>query len=405
MSRSLHIAFVIDSVVGERAGGLVSGSRMIEHLRARHRVTSIGVGGDLALEPLELPFIQGLVRDNSFEFARPDPGRMEVLFASVDVVHVLLPFFLGFSAMRVAHQKGLPVVTAHHVQPENAFANLGLRAPRLARLVDRPLAVRLLNRLVVKTFYNRAQSVVCPSHLAMDELVRAGLKAPSVIISNGVPEEFVPLPSREPGRFTVLSVGRMVPEKRHDLILEAVRRSRHAEHLKLVIAGRGPLEHRLLDQAHGIPAEIRIGFVSDQELLRLYQTSDLYVHASEVELEGIAPLEAMRCGCPALLADAKTSASKQFALSPAHLFHTGDPVSLAQRIDHWFEHRDELESARAATLEAVQHFNMAETIAAYEGLYLELAEHRPLPPGSSSGHNREPPHSSTQQGTRPPSVL
>lgn len=403
MNRSLHIAFVIDSAVGERAGGLVSGSRMIAHLRARHRVTSIGVGGDLALEPIELPFFQGLVRDNSFEFARPDPGRMEALFASVDVVHVLLPFFLGFSAMRLAHRLGLPVVTAHHVQPENAFANLGLRAPRLARLVGRPSVVRFLNRFVVKTFYNRAQSVVCPSHLAMDELLRAGLRAPSVIISNGVPEEFVPLPSREPGRFTVLSVGRLVPEKRHDLIIEAVRRSTHAEHLKLVIAGRGPLEQRLLEQARGISAETHIGFVSDQDLLRLYQTSDLYVHASEVELEGMAPLEAMRCGCPTVLADARTSASKQFALGPAHLFPTGDPASLTQRIDHWIEHRDELESARAATLEAVRHFNMAETIAAYESLYLKLTEHRLLPPGSSNGRNREPPHSSPRPNTPPPS--
>lgn len=381
MRHRLHIAYVIDSASQARAGGLVAGRRLIDHLRKRHRVTSVGVGGDLALEPLQLPLFQGLVRANSFEFARPDPRRIEALFSSVDVVHVQLPFFLGFCAMRIAHRLGLPVVAAHHVQAENILAGLAVPAPRLARLLGRAGVARFLTRLVVGTFYNRAQGVVTPSALAELELRRAGLTAPSVVISNGAPDEFAPLPSHEPARFTVLSVGRLVPEKRHDLIIEAVRRSAHAAHLRLVIAGRGPLERRLVEQSHRAAAEVDIGFVSDGELLRLYQTSDLYVHASEVELEGIAPLEAMRCGCPAVLADSSTSASTQFALGPEHLFPAGDPAALAQRIDHWFEHRAELESMRIPTLEAVRHYNMAETVAAYDGVYRDVAAHRRIAVG------------------------
>jgi glycosyltransferase involved in cell wall biosynthesis len=103
----------------------------------------------------------------------------------------------------------------------------------------------------------------------------------------------LPLPSRPPGPFTVLSVGRLVPEKRHDVVLEGVRRSKHASELRVVIVGKGPMRPALEQQAQGHPARVEIGYQPDEELLRLYQTADLYVHASEVELEGLAALEAM----------------------------------------------------------------------------------------------------------------
>jgi glycosyltransferase involved in cell wall biosynthesis len=342
------------------------------------------------LPKLTLPIVNDLVVANSFAFARPDTQRLREAIAGADVVHVQLPFFLGFRAMSLARELGVPVVTAHHVQPENVLAQFSLRWPRLGRLISGPRTCRFLNRMLVWSFHRRADLVICPSSLAQQELERAGLEAPSVVISNGAPERFGPAPKRAEGRFTVLSVGRLVPEKRHDVILEAVRQSKHAREIRLVIAGKGPLAAQLQRLAKGHPAEVRLGFVSDDELLSLYQNADLYVHASEVELEGMGALEAMRCGCPALLADAPESATKQFALDPSHLFPPGDAWALARRIDDWFEHRDALEARRRRTLDFVHDYGTPSIVRRYEEAYRAVIERcrsprrpapMPLPPG------------------------
>jgi glycosyltransferase involved in cell wall biosynthesis len=159
-------------------------------------------------------------------------------------------------------------------------------------------------------------------------------------------------------------------------VIEAVRRSKHAASLRLVIAGRGPLREQLEKQARDLPGGVEFGFKSDDELLRLYQTADLYVHASEVELEGMAVLEAMRCGCPAVTSDSGTSASKQFALDEAHVFRTGDVQALSARIDDWFEHPARLAQKRVKTLAAVKDYGLENTVAAYERLYERVVSQR-----------------------------
>lgn len=373
MPRRLKIAFVVDSARAARAGGLVAAERIIDSLREVHEVISVGVGGDVDLEPLRVPLADGVIRANSFVFAKPDTELLCRAFEGVDVVHVQLPFFLGFRALALAESFQVPVVAAHHVQPENILQGIVRLVPGLASPLGRPGLARSLNRLVTQTFYNRAAALICPSQFALDELRAAGLTTQSVVISNGAPAQFAPLPSRPPHPFTVLSVGRLVPEKRHDVVVEAVRRSKHAASVRLVIAGKGPLQEKLERQASTLPVRAEFGFRSDEELLRLYQTADLYVHPSEVELEGMAVLEAMRCGCPSVTSDSRKSATKQFALDEGHVFRSGDAQALADCLDHWFEHPQRLETERARTLAAVKDYGLDNTVAAYSRLYEHVA--------------------------------
>jgi len=361
----LHIAWIIDTFADGRAGGLVASHRQIDGLRARHRISVVGVGGDVPMRPLRLPLFQGVIEQNQFAFARPDLARLREVIADADVVHVQLPFLLGYAAMQLAHRLDTPVVAAHHVQPENALSNVGVHAHWLATAV---------NRTWVRTFYNRADAVICPSRFARAELRRAGLRAPAVVISNGVPERFRPLAHRPSEKFTLLTVGRLSAEKRQDVIVEAVGRSRHAAQLRLVIAGKGAFEDQLRSQASRTAAEVELGFVSDERLLALYQSADLAVHASEVELEGLVVLEAMHCGCPTLIADAPASAARQFAIDRRFLFPPGDAAELARRIDHWFEHREALAAERARTLEAIRPFSLEHSVDQLDGLYQALAD-------------------------------
>lgn len=53
-----------------------------------------------------------------------------------------------------------------------------------------------------------------------------------------------------------------------------------------------------------VPQNVRlIGYVSDEELMVLYRHASVFVYPSLYEGFGIPPLEAMMCGCPAVVSD------------------------------------------------------------------------------------------------------
>jgi glycosyltransferase involved in cell wall biosynthesis len=273
--------------------------------------------------------------------ARPDHEALARALADVDVVHLQFPFWLSFAALTEAEKLGRPVVAAFHVQPENALMNMGLRSPFVANA---------LYRTWVKHLYNRADAVVCPTPFAERQLVRHGLTTPSFVISNGIPPDVKPMPrAPEPGHegeITVMMLGRLAAEKRQEDLIEAVRRSRHVDRIRLVLAGAGPRQADLERLSRSLPNGAEIGFVARKRLLRLLASADLFVHCSEVELEGIAVIEALSMGLPALIAQSPDSAASDFAIDDDFRFPAGDVDALLARMDHLLDHPERLERAR-----------------------------------------------------------
>jgi glycosyltransferase involved in cell wall biosynthesis len=374
----LHIAFVSDTVDSPVAGGVRVARRFVEALRERHDVTVVTAGasgpGTLGLPAFELPLVGNVMRENGFTFAVPRARSLAELFRRVDVVHVQFPFWLGLRAASLANRVGTPLVSAFHVQPENLWRNaFGVDAPRLTAWTY---------RLFVRRLYDRSAAVVCPSPFALEQLRAHGLAAPAEVISNGAPPEFAAngaeRAARHRGKLLVLAVGRLAREKRLDLTIEGVRRSRHADRIQLVVTGRGPEEATVRRLAARLPVPAEIGYVSDGELRRLLATADLLVHASEFELEGMAVLEALASGTPALVARAPGSAAQQFALSDDFLFAPGDPDDLARQLDRLLDAPERLAAARPAALDRAARHRLADSVDRLEALYLRVAGARTL---------------------------
>lgn len=342
--RALHIAFVSDTVAGRLGGGVVAARHLVEGLRARHRVTVFAADStgrdDVRLPGFQLPLRS--MREMQFTMARPVRELLEQRFAEADVVHVQFPFWLGLVAVDAAKRLGRPVVAAFHVQPENALANVGLRSPWLSRRIYAHWVSR---------FFGRADAVVVPTPFAERKLRAHGLTGRVHVVSNGVPPDLrLPsVPEREPahaGSILVLAVGRLATEKRPDVIIEAVRRCRHRDRIRLVLAGAGPLEEELRGKGQELPHPPEIGFLPRERLARLFATADLFVHASEVELEGIAVLEAMSAGLPVLVAQSPESAASELVVSDDFRFPAGDASALAAKIDAFVEQPAFLRAAR-----------------------------------------------------------
>jgi glycosyltransferase involved in cell wall biosynthesis len=365
---SLRVAFVSDTINGRLGGGVVAARHVVGALREEgHAVRVVAAdatdAADVTLRGFRLPL--RAMREMQFTMAAPERAALAHAFRDVDVVHVHFPFWLGSVAVEVARRANKPVIAAFHVQPENALLNVNVCSPRLCRLVYRIWMARA---------FNRVDAVVCPSAFAERKLRAHGLSTPAFVVSNGVPPDAAGsgAASREPqfgAHFLVLAVGRLAAEKRQDVIIEAVRRSRHRNRIRLVLAGAGPKERELRARGATLPYPPEIGFVSRERLLRLLSTADLFVHASEVELEGIAVLEAMSKGLPVLLAQSPESAASELALSDDFRFPAGDAGALAAKIDALIEHPDRLAAAAPRYRAAACAFDFRRSLSALVAIY------------------------------------
>ncbi|NUT35575.1 MAG: glycosyltransferase [Hamadaea sp.] len=313
---------------------------------------------------LVVPLASRLAHRQNTLFAKPVHEVLTAAITGADVVHVYQPWPLGRAAERIARRLGVPAVAAFHIQPENITYNIGLGwFPPAAQLVY--ILLRVL-------FYRRFADIHCPSTFIAAQLRRHRYRARLHVISNGVDGRFGPGPARvreadEP--FRVLMVGRFSPEKRQDVLIRAVRRSRHADRIQVRFAGQGPTGARLRRMGATLPNPAEFGYYSHDELIDVIRGSDLYVHASDVEIEGMSCMEAFACGLVPVISDSRRSATGQFALAPANLFRAGDPASLAARIDAWIDDPEALQLASKNYAELAGRYAVDRSVKAIERLY------------------------------------
>lgn len=99
----------------------------------------------------------------------------------------------------------------------------------------------------------------------------------------------------EPECPIVLYVGRLVPEKRPDIIATVVKRLT-AQNVKFacVIVGAGPAEHLI----ENLPNTHHLGWLNGDQLTEAYASSDIFLFPSSVETFGNVTLEAAASGLP-----------------------------------------------------------------------------------------------------------
>lgn len=140
----------------------------------------------------------------------------------------------------------------------------------------------------------------CPSNMIAGQLKEHGYTANLHVISNGVSEVFqkkeVAKPKELQDKFVILMIGRLSVEKRQDLIIKAVLESKYESQIQLIFAGKGPWRSHLESLSEKMTNPPIFGFYEEKELIDVINYSDLYVHASDAEIEAISCMEAFTCG-------------------------------------------------------------------------------------------------------------
>jgi len=199
-------------------------------------------------------------------------------------------------------------------------------------------------RTTVRRTVARAVRVLTPSEFSRRSVIDAyGLDESMVTtVHNGVAPQFHPLPREAAAREVaerfrvrtpyILTVGDLQPRKNHISLFRAFEEALRAHPAlphHLVVAGQETWYSSVIHEAARRSEFARrihfTGFVSDEELLRLYGACDAFVFPSWYEGFGLPILEAMACSRAVACSD--TSAMPEVADSAALLF---DPASLTQ---------------------------------------------------------------------------
>ena len=124
------------------------------------------------------------------------------------------------------------------------------------------------------------------------------------VVRPGVDDAFVPGGSRSP-RPLVVAVGRLVPVKRFDLLMDALAQVRRSvPDLRAVIVGEGYERARLEAHRRALGAEAWLelpGYRDDRELLDLYRGAWVLASTSQREGWGMTISEAGACATPAVV--------------------------------------------------------------------------------------------------------
>lgn len=171
-------------------------------------------------------------------------------------------------------------------------------------------AIRTLVVLVEAVLYRIPYAtIVTVSDSSAAALVRRGASPRTIhVVHNGIDLPPTPLPTDDAGRiFDAVTVGRLVPLKRIDHVVECLARlKRHGRLRKAVIVGEGPLLEAARNQAEtsGLAGSVDFpGPLPNDRVYEIMCSSRIYLHASVSEGFPVVMVEAMACGTPVVAYD------------------------------------------------------------------------------------------------------
>jgi teichuronic acid biosynthesis glycosyltransferase TuaC len=246
------------------------------------------------LRYFSLPGGFGLPSAGAFLFAGI-VGRVRKLHRSqpIDLIHAHAPLPCGHAAMLLSSELGVPYVVSVHGLDVFGTAQVGGRAGEWCRRIS-------------QRAYRSSRRVICISeHVREQVLEGMGRTVRTSVVYNGVnPELFSPGKESTDPKPIVLSVGNLIPIKRHDLVVRAVA-SLVPEFptLTLEIIGEGGERTGLENLARELKIADRVRFFGRQprhNVADAMRRCTVFALPSQYEGLGCVYLEAMSVGKPAI---------------------------------------------------------------------------------------------------------
>ena len=214
-----------------------------------------------------------------------------------------------------------------------------------------------LYRYLLPRLARRCTDILTVSHYSKSEIAKVlDVDHRHIhVVHDGVDQIFQPFKqnSREQDPY-VLAVSSIAPHKNLTRLIEAFSYlDVPGMKLKIVGARASSFSGTRIDAQLMKNIEFT-GYVSDSELVRLYQGARLFVFPSLYEGFGLPPLEAMACGCPCAVSNA--ASLPEVCGDAAIYFDPADSIDMARVIHLLLSNRSLCESLCLKGLEHVLQF-------------------------------------------------
>lgn len=284
-----------------------------------------------------------------------------------DIVHCQDPGPLAKRTIHEARAFGIPIIITNHF----TFTQLEQYFPAFLR---RTLSRRLIRYL--RLLYREVDLITCPSQFVKQMLERAGVRGEIIVVSNGIDlKRFHKTPTARFTAPTILSVSRIDPEKRIDILIRAAElvREKIPQAKFIFIGGGNQLErYRKLVLQRGLSEAINfIGPLKPEQrrLVQYYQRSWLFWLGSKAEAQGIVFMEAMAAGLPCL-AHGEGGAREVIRHGvTGYLLPHGSAREFADRAIQLVTDQTKLKQLSRRCRTEAEHFAIDRTLSAYEKLY------------------------------------
>ena len=217
-----------------------------------------------------------------------------VCFTRFGGVDVVIDSENGFPYFSPLWRRRPSICVVHHVHADQ----WKMRFSKVVAAVCRNIETRIMPKVYRNTIF------VAISQSTAADLEEIGVDPANIrVIEPGIDlsVECAPTKSVDP---LYLSLNRLVPHKRIDLLLKAWELASERIPGRLVVAGDGPELANLSQMASRIPRTQVVGRVTEEEKIQLLGESWMLVTVSHHEGWGLSVLEAAALGTPTLATDA-----------------------------------------------------------------------------------------------------
>lgn len=195
-------------------------------------------------------------------------------FRNMDIVHVQWPIPNGLGALFLKKIHGIPYINTIH--GEEVY-----------------LSKRYHTLFALKSLVKNSAKTITNSFATMNSCLENCLEKEKLeIIPFGVDTNFfkpLKIPKNE-DVFQILSVGYLIERKGFEYLIKTMKDVlKERENVQLVMVGSGPLEKNLKSLIKELELQDNVKImknVSDEELLHLYNSSDLFILPSIVDSQG-----------------------------------------------------------------------------------------------------------------------
>ena len=176
--------------------------------------------------------------------------------------------------------------------------------------------------------------------------------------------------------FVVLYVGRLAERKNISLIINAMDKLKNNEKIIAVIAGKGPMckvLQSIIDEKKLNDNVKLLGFIDNDDLLKLYNAADIFIQPSIYEGMPLAMLEAQACSVPVISTNFKGVNNIIINNETGFILKNSSAEDLAEKIDFLFNDRDTLNKMKNQCLKNVhENFTIDSVVRKHLCLYEDV---------------------------------